>query len=178
MLADKLVELQVVDSVSDETVRRTLKKTRSSRGRRSSGASRREANAEFVAAMEDVLEVYHRPEDENRPLVCLDEASRQLIGETVTPIPAEPGQPERFDYEYVRNGVANLFMIFMPLAVGLPERVGDRAAHGSGLRRGAPVAGGGRLPRGREDGAGDGQPEHAQGGLACTRRSRRSRPGG
>jgi DDE superfamily endonuclease len=65
--------------------------------------------------MEDVLEVYHRPKDEKRPVVCLDEASRQLIGETVQPIPAEPGQPERFDYEYVRNGVATLFMIFLPL---------------------------------------------------------------
>jgi hypothetical protein len=65
--------------------------------------------------MEDVLEVYHRPYDEKRPLVCLDEASRQLIGEVVQPIPAQPGQPERFDYEYVRNGTANLFMIFEPL---------------------------------------------------------------
>jgi hypothetical protein len=74
-----------------------------------------ESNAEFVAAMEDVLEVYHRPYDEKRPLVCLDEASRQLIGEIVEPIPAQPGQPQRIDYEYVRNGTANLFMIFEPL---------------------------------------------------------------
>jgi len=65
--------------------------------------------------MEDVLEVYHRPYDAKRPLVCLDEASRQLIGEEVQPIPATPGQPERFDYQYVRNGVATLFMIFEPL---------------------------------------------------------------
>lgn len=65
--------------------------------------------------MEDVLEVYHQPYDEKRPLVCLDEASKQLIGETVQPLPAEPGQPERFDYEYVRNGTANLFMISEPL---------------------------------------------------------------
>jgi hypothetical protein len=65
--------------------------------------------------MEDVLDVYHRPHDEKRPLVCLDEASRQLIGEVIQPIPAGPGQPERVDYEYVRNGVATLFMVFMPL---------------------------------------------------------------
>lgn len=65
--------------------------------------------------MEDVLEVYHRPYDDKRPLVCLDEASKQLIGETVQPLPAEPGQPERFDYEYVRNGTVNLFMISEPL---------------------------------------------------------------
>jgi DDE superfamily endonuclease len=76
--------------------------------------------------MEDVLEVYHRPYDEKRPLVCLDEASRQLIGEVVQPLPAAPGQPERFDYEYVRNGTANLFMSFEPLlgwrAVQVTER--------------------------------------------------------
>ena len=66
--------------------------------------------------MEDVLEVYHRPYDEKRPQVCLDEASKQLVGEVVRPIPAGPGQPERFDYEYVRNGTANLFMISEPLA--------------------------------------------------------------
>jgi hypothetical protein len=66
--------------------------------------------------MEDVLDVYHRPYDEKRPQVCLDETSKQLIGESVQPIPAEPGQPERFDYEYVRNGTANLFMISEPLA--------------------------------------------------------------
>src|SRR5215467_5867381 len=65
--------------------------------------------------MEDVLEVYHRPYDEKRPLVCLDEASKQLIGETRQPLPAEPGQPERFDYEYERKGTANLFMISEPL---------------------------------------------------------------
>lgn len=75
-----------------------------------------EADAEFVCAMEDVLEVYHRPYDPKRPVVCLDEASKQLIGETRTPLPPQPGQPERFDYEYVRNGTANLFMITEPLA--------------------------------------------------------------
>jgi hypothetical protein len=76
--------------------------------------------------MEDVLEVYHRPYDEQRPLVCIDEASKQLVGETVRPLPPQPGQPERFDYEYVRNGTANLFMISEPLlgwrAVQITER--------------------------------------------------------
>jgi hypothetical protein len=65
--------------------------------------------------MEDVLEVYHRPYDPKRPLVALDEASKQLVGEVVQPLPAEPGQPERFDYEYVRHGTANLFMVSEPL---------------------------------------------------------------
>jgi hypothetical protein len=66
--------------------------------------------------MEDVLEVYHRPFDETRPQVGLDETSEQLVGEVVQPIPAEPGQPERFDYGYARNGTANLFMTSEPLA--------------------------------------------------------------
>jgi len=85
-----------------------------------------EQDAEFVCAMEDVLDVYHRPYDEKRPLIALDESSKQLIGETKQPLPAEPGQPERFDYEYVRNGTANLFMISEPLlgwrAVKVTER--------------------------------------------------------
>ena len=65
--------------------------------------------------MEDVLDVYKRPYDTRRPNVCLDETSKQLIGETRIPVPACPGQPARYDYEYKRNGVANLFMIFEPL---------------------------------------------------------------
>ena len=74
-----------------------------------------DANAAFVADMENVLEVYHRPRDPERPLVCLDETSKQLIAETRAPIPAKPGKPARHDYEYERNGVANLFMMFAPL---------------------------------------------------------------
>ena len=75
-----------------------------------------EANAEFVAAMEEVLEVYHRPYDPNYPMVCLDESNKQQVKETRTPIAMEPGQPERVDCEYERNGVSNLFMVFEPLA--------------------------------------------------------------
>jgi hypothetical protein len=76
--------------------------------------------------MEDVLDVYHRPYDERRPLVCIDEASKQLVGEVVRPLPPEPGQPERFDYEYVRNGTANLFMISEPLLGWRAVQVTDR----------------------------------------------------
>jgi len=74
------------------------------------------ANAEFVWKMEDVLEVYKRPYDPRRPVVCLDETSKQLIGEVRKPVPAAPGQVAHYDSEYVRNGVANLFMLFEPLA--------------------------------------------------------------
>jgi len=72
-------------------------------------------DAEFVCAMEQVLDVYEKPLDVDHPVVCVDEASRQLIEEIVVPIPMEPGQPERFDYEYKRNGTVNLFMAFQPL---------------------------------------------------------------
>ena len=85
-----------------------------------------EANAAFVAAMEDVLEVYQRPRDPEKPLVCLDETSKQLTIEIRKPIPAEPGKPEREDYEYERNGVANLFMIFAPLEGCRHVEVTDR----------------------------------------------------
>ena len=65
--------------------------------------------------MEDVLEVYHRPHDAGRPLVCLDETSKQMVAESRQPVPMLPGQPARHDYEYERNGTANLFMLFAPL---------------------------------------------------------------
>ncbi len=66
--------------------------------------------------MEDILEVYKRPYDPARPLVCMDESSKQQTKEVRTPIPAEPGKSERYDTEYERNGVSNLFMFFEPLA--------------------------------------------------------------
>jgi hypothetical protein len=87
-----------------------------------------EANAAFVANMEDVLEVYQRPRDPARPVVCLDETSKQLIVETRAPIPAKPGQKARHDYEYARNGVANLFMMFAPLEGWRHVKVTDRHA--------------------------------------------------
>jgi hypothetical protein len=65
--------------------------------------------------MEDVLEVYQRPHDPEYPVVCVDETSKQLIAETRAPIPTKPGHPARHDYEYERNGTANLFMMFAPL---------------------------------------------------------------
>jgi len=84
--------------------------------------------------MEDVLAVYTRPRDGDCPLVCLDETSKQLIGETRVPIEMKAGRPARFDYEYERNGTANPFMMFAPLegwrhVKSLPPR-----------RRGSPIA--------------------------------------
>jgi len=87
-----------------------------------------EANSAFVANMEDVLEVYQRPRDPERPVVCLDETSKQLILETRAAVPAKPGRKARHDYEYERNGVANLFMLFAPLEGWRRVKVTDRHA--------------------------------------------------
>ena len=73
-------------------------------------------SAEFVYHMEDVLEVYRRPYNPKRPVVCLDETFRQLIGEVREPLPPAPGRVERYDGVYVRNGTASLFLAFEPLA--------------------------------------------------------------
>jgi hypothetical protein len=75
-----------------------------------------EHNGEYVARMEDVLDVYERPRDSTAPVVCMDEMPVQLLKETRVPIPAEPGRPRRVDYEYERNGTANIFMFAEPLA--------------------------------------------------------------
>jgi len=73
-------------------------------------------SAEFVYHMEDVLDVYHRPYDPKRPVVCVDETFKQLIGETREPLPPRPGAVERVDHVYVRNGTASLFLACEPLA--------------------------------------------------------------
>lgn len=74
-----------------------------------------EASAEYVACMEDVLDLYEQPYDAKYPQVCYDEWRRVLIGETRTSVPAEPGRCKRIDYEYRRNGVTYLHMFFEPL---------------------------------------------------------------
>lgn len=71
--------------------------------------------ADFVCAMEDILEVYRRRYDLKRPLVCIDEVSKQQVKETREPLPRHIGKPDRYDYEYDRHGVSNLFMVFAPL---------------------------------------------------------------
>ena len=85
-----------------------------------------EHNAAFVAAMEDVLAVYQRPLDPAYPVICMDETSKQLIGETRTVLPVAPGQPRREDYEYERQGVANLFLFCEPLTGWREVQVSER----------------------------------------------------
>jgi transposase len=109
LLADEIVRLTAHDSVSDETVRRRLAEMPLKPWQEKMWCIP-EINGEYVARMEDVLELYAEPPDPRYPVVCFDETPRQLIGEERTPIRAEPGKPRRVDYEYVRNGTANVFM--------------------------------------------------------------------
>jgi DDE superfamily endonuclease len=83
-------------------------------------------SAEFVARMEDLLDLYQRPFDPRRPLVCIDELPVQLVSELRVPLPPAPGRPARFDYEYRREGVANVFLIFEPLLAWRAAQVTER----------------------------------------------------
>ena len=84
------------------------------------------ANAAFVAAMEDVLDVYARPFDPKRPLLCFDESNKEQHIEVITPLPMERGQPQRYESTFERNGVSNLFMFFAPLENWRHVKVTDR----------------------------------------------------
>ena len=76
--------------------------------------------------MEDVLDVYTRPYDPDYPWVCFDESNKQLVSEKIESLPAEPGQPERHDYQYERQGVCNLFVFFEPLGAWRHVEVTER----------------------------------------------------
>src|SRR5215207_531263 len=115
LLAGKAVELRYIDGVSYETVRRVLKKNRLKPWLTKRWCIPPEQSGAFVWRMEDVLDVYCRPDDPRRPQVCLDEASKQLLADARPGQPAAPGRVKREDYEYERNGTANLFLVTEPL---------------------------------------------------------------
>ena len=114
LLADRVVQLKIIDRISHETVRQVLNDNELKPWRRQEWCIPA-ANAEFVYRMEDVLDVYKRPVDPKHPLVCFDESPEQLVSETRQALPMQPGQLEKYDYEYRREGVANLFIFFAPL---------------------------------------------------------------
>ena len=116
LLADKLVQLQVVESIARETIRQVLAHNELKPWLNKQWCIPPKRNAEFVCQMEEVLSVYTRAYDERRPQVCLDETSKQLVSETRVPLPMQPGQPECCDYEYERQGTCNLFVACEPLA--------------------------------------------------------------
>ncbi len=109
LLAGAMVELTEHEHVSRETVRRRLVENALKPWRQEMWCIPR-VDAEFVARMEDVLDLYAEPADPARPVICFDESPTQLIGETREPVAAKPGQLERYDYEYRRCGTANLFV--------------------------------------------------------------------
>jgi transposase len=110
LLADEMVRLTVHRKISDETIRRRLGEMDLKPWQQKMWCIPK-VDGEFVARMEDVLGLYAEPPDVRRPVVCFDETPRQLIGEARVPVRAEPGKRARYDYEYVRNGTANVFMI-------------------------------------------------------------------
>ena len=109
LLADEMVRLTAHKQLSDETVRRRLAEVDLKPWQKKMWCVPK-LDAEYVARMEDVLELYAEAPDPKRPVVCFDETPRQLIGEARVPVTAEPGKRARYDYEYVRNGTANVFM--------------------------------------------------------------------
>jgi transposase len=109
LLATEMVRLTEHDSLSGDTVGRRLAENDLKPWRKDMWCIP-QVDAEYVARMEDVLDLYAEAPDPKRPVVCFDESPTQLIGEVRQPIPAEPGQIERYDCEYKRNGTANLFV--------------------------------------------------------------------
>jgi transposase len=109
LLADATVKLTEHESLSRETVRRRLAEDDLKRWRKDMWCIA-QVDGAYVARMENALDLYAEDDDPNRPVICFDESPPQLIGETRLPIPPAPGQPERYDCEYKRNGTANLFV--------------------------------------------------------------------
>jgi transposase len=110
LLAGEIVQLTTHERLSRETVRRRLAENALKPGRQKMWCIPK-VTGEYVARMEDVLDLYADPPDPTRPVVCVDESPTQLIGEVRQPIPPEPGQVERYDYEYRRHGTLNLFVL-------------------------------------------------------------------
>ena len=127
LLAGEMIKLTDHDELSRETVRRRLLENDLKPWRKDMWCIP-EVDAEYVARMEDVLDLYNEEPDPKHPVVCFDESPTQLIGEARLPIPATPGQLERFDCEYRRNGTANLFVFLDAHRSWRRAKVTDRRA--------------------------------------------------
>ena len=110
LLADMWAELSELQDVSSGTVQRRLDENELKPWQRKMWCIP-QFDLEYVARMEDVLDLYAQPPDPKRPVVCFDETPRQLIGETREPVAAKPGHVQRYDYEYKRNGTTNVFVL-------------------------------------------------------------------
>ncbi len=127
LLADALVKVTTHESLSRETAPRRLAENKLKPWRKDMGCIPH-LDADYVARMEDVLDLYAQPPDPKRPVVCFDESPIELIGETRLPIPAKPGQIERYDCEHRRNGTANLFVFLDGNRPGRKGKVTERRA--------------------------------------------------
>ena len=128
LLAGEMVRLTKHPSISSETIRRRLAENELKPWQKKMWCIPK-VDAEFVARLEDVLDLYAEAPDENRPVVCFDETPRQLIGEARVPVAARPGKTARVDYEYVRNGTANVFMFVDAQRPWRHAKVTDRRAN-------------------------------------------------
>jgi transposase len=129
LLADEMVRLTSHESLSSETVRRRLAEKELKPWQKKMWCIPK-VDSEFVARMEDVLDLAAEPPKAKCPVVYFDETPRQLIGEARVPVAAKPGKPARVDYEYVRNGTANVFMFFDAHRKWRHAKVTDRRANG------------------------------------------------
>jgi transposase len=114
LLAREMVRLEYAEEVSHETIRQVLKDNELKPWLRKEWCIPPKGSADFVYYMENVPDLYQRPPNPHVPLVCFNETPQQLVRETRTPLPMIPGKPECYDYEYHREGTANLFMFFAP----------------------------------------------------------------
>jgi transposase len=128
LLADEMVQLTGHESLSRETVRKRLSELELKPWQKKMWCIPK-VDGEFVARMEDVLELYAEAPDPQRPVVCFDETPRQLIGEARVPRPVEPARAAIVDYEYVRNGTANVFMFLDVHRPWRHAKVTDRRAN-------------------------------------------------
>ncbi|WP_322518498.1 IS630 family transposase [Chitinophaga sancti] len=115
LLADKMVELKYVEKISHVTVRKGLKKNELKPWKSKGWVIPPHCNSEFVAKMENVLDVYKRPYNADYPVICMDESPKQLVDDVRQSVAMKPGQERRVDYEYVRHGVVNIFIANEPL---------------------------------------------------------------
>jgi transposase len=111
LIADRLIALTDLESISLETIRSRLKENQLKPWQKKMWCIG-QLNADFIAQMEEVLELYAQPANPKEPVVNFDEAMKQMVSHTREPIPAKPGQPERIDYEYRREAVANIFLMY------------------------------------------------------------------
>ena len=147
LLAERVVQLNIVEQVSHETIRRVLAQNELKPWRKQEWCIPPRANAEFVYHMEDVLDVYKRPVNVQHPLVCFDETPEQLISETRPALPMQRGQPQRYDFEYRRGECVHVLCTLAKLAL----RESHRPSHESRLGVLHARFGGCAFPAGRKD---------------------------